>query len=60
MRPAPTYRAARRDGARRAMKIANDVAKAAGQKIDWRDAWRQAQAVLKARTRRPPPEGETP
>ena len=60
MRPAGSYRAARRDGARRAMKIANDVVRAAGQKIDWRDAWRQAQAVRKARTRRPHPDGEKP
>ena len=38
MRPPRTYRAARRDGARRALQLA----KAAGEKTDWRAVWRDA------------------
>jgi hypothetical protein len=38
MRPPQTYRGARREGARHALRIA----KAAGEKTDWRAIWRDA------------------
>ena len=51
MRPPDTYRPARRDAARRAVKLA----KKDGAKIKFRDAWRVVQSAYAARVRDPKP-----